>query len=285
MWLALLAAIVATAGNNIGKALQKKGVDGLPPMSFDKDVLKAYATCKVWLLGVSGDILGAVFTAIALMMASVSAIQPILAAGTVFLVLFSHFYLKERLRAKEWIGVVLAIVGAIGMSATLLKGKDRLLFPEAWIALGSVVFIIALCEWMIRTHRWVELSSGLQMGISFGFSAVWMRAGMLLAQEHGMPLFGIAGVVGSVFWSSLGFYFQTRGLQLGRALVIGTYSTIFGLIVAVLIGLLALNEPFPPTSSGIILRVGSMVLIVVGASMMVGSKEQEGGFKEGEDNR
>lgn len=273
MWFALLMALVATAGNNIGKVLQKQGVETLPPMALKADVVKAYFTCWVWLIGVSGDILGAVLTAVALAYAPVSVIQPILAAGTAFLALFSHFYLKEKLKHIEWVGVGLSILGAVGMSLTLLKGQDRLLMPQGWVALGVVASLLIVCEVLIRSGRGTELAAGLQAGLCFGFSATFIRGGMLLAQEHKLWLFGAVGVAGSFVLSSSGFFFQTRGLQLGRAMLIGTYTTVFALITAVGVGLFALNEPMPHTLQGHIIRWGSLALIALGVSFMTGPSD------------
>lgn len=273
MWIALLASLFATAGNNIGKVLQKQGLKDLPPMSLQRDVIKAYFTCWVWLVGVAGDVLGAILTAVALAMAPVSVIQPILAAGTVFLALSAHYYLKERLASKEWLGVALAVGGAIGVSATMRPGQDRLLLPDAYAIVVVFAALVLFAEFLLRRGVATELCAGLQAGACFGFSAAWMRGCMLLAQSSENWLFGVLGFGGSFLLSSLGFFLQTRALRLGRAILVGTYAAVFTLGTAVFVGIFALNESMPKDMTGLGIRVISLVLIVVGVGLMTRAEE------------
>jgi len=268
IWLAFFAAVVATAGNNIGKALQKRGVDELPPLAPKFEVLKAYFTHKIWLFGFVLDITGALLTAVALALAAVSVVQPILVAGVAFLAIFSHYYLHEKLARRDWVGVWLAVAGAMGMSTTLIKGEDGLLLPQAHYVWIGVLLLLFVCEVCFRKKLWVELMAGLQSGVCFGFSAAFMRGAMLLAQQHAMWLLGAVGFAGSGLISGAGFYFQTRGLQEGRAMIIGTYMAVFSLIAAVTIGFVALNEAFPPTLLGVVVRLVCMVVIVIGVAIL-----------------
>ncbi|KAK1312253.1 hypothetical protein QJS10_CPA07g00983 [Acorus calamus] len=59
MWESICLTLIATAGNNIGKVLQKKGTVILPPLSFKLKVIKAYASNKAWFFGFLMDIFGA----------------------------------------------------------------------------------------------------------------------------------------------------------------------------------------------------------------------------------
>ncbi|XP_014501204.1 probable magnesium transporter NIPA9 [Vigna radiata var. radiata] len=75
MWESIVLTVVATAGNNIGKILQKKGTVILPPLSFKFKVIRAYALNKTWLVGFLMDIFGALLMLRALALAPVSVIQ------------------------------------------------------------------------------------------------------------------------------------------------------------------------------------------------------------------
>ncbi|KAI3764798.1 hypothetical protein L2E82_14814 [Cichorium intybus] len=55
MWESIFLTVAATADNNIGKVLQKKGTVILPPIY----VVRAYASNKPWLIGFVMDIFGA----------------------------------------------------------------------------------------------------------------------------------------------------------------------------------------------------------------------------------
>ena len=59
MWLAILITVVASSGNNIGKALQKEAVHTLPRFSLYPAVLRQYFGNPLWLSGLGLDLLGA----------------------------------------------------------------------------------------------------------------------------------------------------------------------------------------------------------------------------------
>lgn len=268
MWIAFFVSVLATAGNHIGKVFQKRGTDDLPRFSLHRDVLSAYVKNPYWLGGLIGDVSGAILTAVALALAPVSTVQPIISSGVIFLVLFSHFYLGERVSIREWIGVFVAIVGTVGVGITMTSGQDRLnLHAAFWMILG-VVGLMVICEVLYRRSLWMEFATGLQAGVGFGLSSATMRAGMLLTQEHRHWIWAVLGVATSMLLSGFAFSLQTRGLKDGRAMAIGTYTNIFVLVSAVTIGLFALNEAMPSTTSGFSIRMTSFALIALGASLM-----------------
>ncbi|KAL3626440.1 hypothetical protein CASFOL_029989 [Castilleja foliolosa] len=65
MWEAICLTVAATAGNNIGKVLQKKGF-----------VIRAYASDRAWIIGILMDIFGAILILLALSHAPVNSIEP-----------------------------------------------------------------------------------------------------------------------------------------------------------------------------------------------------------------
>jgi drug/metabolite transporter (DMT)-like permease len=268
LWLAFLAALFATMGNNIGKVLQKRGTQDLPRFALSWGVLCLYVRNRHWLLGFMGDCIGAVLTVVALALAPVSTVQPILASGAIFLVVFSHYYLGEQMKAPEWWGVVLAVIGAIGIGLTMEPSQDKLQLDAAlWVLLIAGALVV-LCELLYRRGLWIELSAGLQAGFGFGLSAVVMRTGLLLAQQYNQWLWAFLGLGGSILLTSTGFYCQTRGLKDGRASTIGIYTSVFALVVAVAAGIFALNEPMPTDILAWYARMTSFCLISLGAVLM-----------------
>lgn len=124
MWESICLTLAATAGNNIGKVLQKKGTVILPPLSFKLKVIRAYASNKAWILGFLMDIFGALLMLKALSLAPVSVIQPVSGCGLAVLSIFSHFYLKEAMNAIDWLGIGLAGFGTIG-NGLVLEGRSK----------------------------------------------------------------------------------------------------------------------------------------------------------------
>ncbi len=269
MWIAFVVAVLATAGNHIGKVFQKKGTNDLPQFALDWSVFKAYLGNRVWLGGFLGDFGGAVCTAVALALAPVSTVQPIISAGVVFLVVFSYFYLGEEVVFREWIGVGLSVVGAVGIGLTMAApGKDKLDPQAALVVVSLIVVLMVVCESLFRRGKWVEFATGLQAGLGFALSAASMRTGMLLSQQHSQPLWAVAGILGSIGLSSTGFFLQTRGLKNGRAVAIGTFTNVFVLVTAVILGLVVLNEAMPQDPKLWWTRVSSCGVILLGTALM-----------------
>ena len=72
MWVAILITVVASTGNNIGKALQKSATATLPRLSLDSVVLYRYLSSKEWVLGLAADLGGGLLMIAAVAQAPVS---------------------------------------------------------------------------------------------------------------------------------------------------------------------------------------------------------------------
>ena len=124
--------------SSIGKGLQKVGVRSLPELSPRPRVLWQYATNPTWRTGLLLDIGGALFGLAALTIVPISVAQPIFCNGLVLLALYSHFYLKENLRRREWISIFLCFAGTLMLAATLV--------PR---------------DWQRTDIRWIQVKLGL----------------------------------------------------------------------------------------------------------------------------
>nr|GMD42768.1 probable magnesium transporter NIPA9 [Ipomoea batatas]GMD45912.1 probable magnesium transporter NIPA9 [Ipomoea batatas] len=146
MWESICLTVAATAGNNIGKVLQKKGTIILPPLSFKLKVIRAYAFNKVWVIGFLMDIFGALLMLRALSLAPVSVIQPVSGCGLAILSIFSHFYLKEIMNTIDWVGITLAGIGTIGVGA---GGEEQSassisIFNLPWLAFAVAFLFVGI---------------------------------------------------------------------------------------------------------------------------------------------
>lgn len=72
MWLAILVTIVASAGNNVGKALQKEATRQLPRFSIEHKILLQYARSRQYMVGLAADLGGALLMIAAFALAPVS---------------------------------------------------------------------------------------------------------------------------------------------------------------------------------------------------------------------
>ncbi|KAL5185408.1 putative magnesium transporter NIPA9 [Glycine soja] len=304
MWESILLTVAATAGNNIGKILQKKGTIILPPLSFKLKVIRSYALNKTWVVGFLIDIFGALLMLRALSLAPVSVIQPVSGCGLAILSIFSHFYLKEVMNAVDWVGITLAGFGTIGVGA---GGEEQEVVALSIFHIPGLAFIVfilfvgillvALLEdyWlqyllMILLSGWLrickrqrreqemmeydvveEVIYGFESGILFGMSSVISKMGFLFLEQGFPKLLVPMCIMISVCCSGTGIYYQTRGLKHGRAIVVSTCAAVASILTGVLAGMLALGERLPSEPKARLALLLGWLLIIVGVILLVGS--------------
>ncbi|KAL9442157.1 hypothetical protein AB3S75_020635 [Citrus x aurantiifolia] len=285
MWESICLTLAATAGNNIGKVLQKKGTVILPPLSFKLKVIRAYAVNKAWVIGFLMDIFGALLMLRALSQAPVSVIQPVSGCGLAILSIFSHFYLKEVLNAVDWMGITLAGIGTIGVGA---GGEEQepssiSIFQLPWLAfVVSILFVLLngwlrICKHQRREQELIEFEVveeiiyGLESGILFGMASVISKLGFVFL-EQGFPTMLVPVCISiSICCSGTGFYYQTRGLKHGRVIVVSTCAAVASIVTGVVAGMLALGERLPSAPTARFSLLLGWLLIMIGVVLLVSS--------------
>lgn len=283
MWEAILLTLAATAGNNIGKVLQKKGTIILPPLSFKLKVLRAYVFNKPWIIGFLMDIFGALLMLRALSLAPVSVIQPVSGCGLAILSIFSHYYLKEIMNAVDWVGITLAGFGTIGVGAggEEQESSSISIFQLPWLAF-VVAFMFVLLNGWLRIYRRQrkeqelmqsevveEIIYGLESGILFGIASVISKMGFLFLEQGFSKLLVPVCISISICCSGTGFVYQTRGLKHGRAIVVSTCAAVASIVTGVLAGMLALGERLPSAPVARLWLLFGWLLIIIGVILLV----------------
>ncbi|KAK9836309.1 hypothetical protein WJX81_004242 [Elliptochloris bilobata] len=294
MWFAIFLTIVASTGNNIGKALQKEATTSLPRFSLDPNILRQYFRSRQWLSGLAADLGGALFMVAAFALAPVSLVQPVSGVGLVSLAVFSHFWLKERLNRSEWGAVAIAALGTIGIGATAEAAPPGQSAPSGARMVGVLAGLaLALLGTFLAQRRGIPPAGaarrrapaavkqaaawcGLQAGACFGLSAAACRTGFLLAARSSW-LAAPAGLGASAAFTSAGFMLQTVGLKDGNTVVLCTCAAVSSMVTGVLVGMLALGEGLPSSRSLGAARLLSWLLLIVGVSALANG---QGGLRE-----
>ncbi|PKA57254.1 hypothetical protein AXF42_Ash002558 [Apostasia shenzhenica] len=294
MWESICLTLMATAGNNIGKVLQKKGTLVLPPLSVKPKVLKAYIFSRSWIIGFLMDIIGAVLMLKALSLAPVSIIQPVSGCGLAVLAVFSHFYLKEVMNALDWAGIVLAGIGTIGVG---VGGEEQVASAISvvrlpWLVISvSILFVgYILHDHQVLLNTWLhiyksrrrdqelmnyevveEIISGLESGILFGLASVISKMGFVFSDQGFSSMLVPLCISISVCCSAVGFICQTRGLKHGRAIVVSTCAAVSSIVTGVLAGMFALGESLPSAPVARLSVLLGWLFIIAGVILLVSS--------------
>ncbi|CAM6111856.1 unnamed protein product [Calypogeia fissa] len=288
MWEAVAFTVVASAGNNIGKVLQKQGTKGLPQLTLKLKVIQSYLLSGTWLTGVAVDVLGGLLMLRAVSQAPVSVVQPVSGVGLAVLAVFSHFYLRESMHTLDWLAVTMAAAGTIGVGITGEEQKkvEVSLFRLLLFVIFLLVFFFLLNRWKqagkqqlhSRSHEsnmevMDEMSAGLQAGAFFGLSAVVCKLGFIMADHEVSPLCIPAGIAASIACSAGGFFCQTKGLRDGRAVVVSTCAAVASIVTGVLVGFLALGEKLPVSSVGRVFLCLGWAFIILGIILLLTSEK------------
>ncbi|XP_057855750.1 probable magnesium transporter NIPA9 isoform X2 [Cryptomeria japonica] len=247
--------------------------------------MRAYALSKTWVAGFCIDILGALLMLRAVSQAPVSVIQPVSGCGLAVLSMFSHFYLKETMNPLDWLGIAMAGVGTIGVGIIGEEQETSTIsfLHLAWLII-SIIFLFGLLNgWLslrrrkrraqelTQTEVVEEIIAGLEAGILFGLAAAISRMGFLLSEQGFSKMSIPVGIAISICCSGSGFFYQTKGLKHGRAIVVSTCAAVSSIVTGVVVGMFALGEMLPVAPFSRILLVLGWSLIIIGVVVLMSS--------------
>jgi drug/metabolite transporter (DMT)-like permease len=293
--LGIAVAALATTSYNVGLIVEKRALGRMPAIDARHAVslVRTVLLNPLWLGGFALMLCGFGLQVVALMLAPVSVVQPVLGSGVVILVLLSSLVLRERLGRVE-LGCVLAVAVAIAAIALSAAGSAGQVGHQASGLLIAVVAVPAcLVALMLGAsalrpvsggkHRppAVGVSYGLAAGLLYGVATLAIKALSGAIFHHGG---GLGGLVTAVLTSPYPYLtvgcsgvalliFQT-GLQRCRVAIVGPVSNITGSIFFMIAGTWLFDERLPASPVGLTLRLGGILL--AGAAVVVLSRQPAG---------
>jgi multidrug transporter EmrE-like cation transporter len=133
-------------------------------------ILRSLMARPLWLVGVALQVLGLLFHAFALTEAPITVVQPIIASGIGFLVLFAALILRERPSPRELLGMGLAVSG-VTLLAYQIQGPVVLAPLDADDFAYAVVSAAALAAILLAFAR-SRLPSGVRAALIGGAAGV-----------------------------------------------------------------------------------------------------------------
>jgi len=279
--LAICLGLLAFAILNIGLVLEKKGADSLPAIEDTSawGNIKNFLGCKPWLIGFILTNVQWFIYFIAVSLAPLSVIAPLLGFGLVVLTIFSHFYLHEKIMRVELMGIGVIIVGIVLIGVTALPETNKYSIEEMFslfgapgaliYLLGITLVAIILCGYSIsKEYKFAPaIVFGFASGVGAGIGGTFTKGisagfdNILAAAGNGlwwiMLLLMLAGNVISMVLLQVGF-------QKGKAVIVGPIFSVLGMILPVFSGVIIFNEWASQTSSNIMLQIIGLIVITVG---------------------
>lgn len=289
-FLAVACAAGAAVFLNFGLYLQKKAVDRLPAVRFEISwsVFKAFATDRPWMTSIAVTLLGGGLYAIAIAIAPVSIVQPVVASGVALLAYLAIKNLGERPRRIDLYAIGASILGVILIGVSLFEGvpdpgkldHSPLLL---WVFAGVAVLLAVAMPLLFRGSSGNRMAAGLgiSVGLLFGMAAIFARL-LLVDWGNQWASKGLAVVFSSVFliaWAALllpAVVMLQAALQRGMAVIVVPVVAGLGQLVPIVGGLVALREPLPDNAFLAAVRIFAFAMIL-GATIVLSYRVEESG--------
>jgi drug/metabolite transporter (DMT)-like permease len=279
--LAVIVALLATTAYHLGLILEKRALTRLPAIDARHALrlLRILLTAPAWLAGFALMLCGFGLQVIALTLAPVSVVQPVLGSGVVILLVLSRVVLRETLKRLE-LACVLAMAAAIVVIALSATGAAGHVGHEASgallaaVALPSCAVAVGLGASALRPgpsgrHRLpsIGVSYAVASGLFYGVATLAIKAmAGSLGKHGGMDASLLLAIATSpypyvmVACSALGMLIFQTGLQRCRVSIVGPVSNITGSVFFIVAGTWLFGERLPADPVRLVLRLAGIVL-------------------------
>jgi len=249
----------------IGKSLQKYSIEGL---KVDKTVKSKHS--GIWIFG---TILTSIYMFVqwgALLFAPINLIAPLEGVGLIVLLLFSYYVLKEGITRIEIIGVVLIIIGIVFI--TLFNSNTGEISISDFNLGNFLLFIIPVLTieliLIIGSHLNDYKFAGLIIGLTAGsFQAFQTVSKRITAVAD--PLITTVFTFVTFLMATLTLLVTQFGLAKAKANVVVPSFTSASVTLAILVGIIALNEFIH------VMQIIGLIGVLIGMIFLSAFKEEK----------
>jgi len=283
------AAFGAAAFYNLAVTIQKRqaqreSADGI------RLVVHLFAR-PLWLLGLIVQLSGLALHVFALTRSPVTVVQPIIAAGIVFLVLFAALVLGEFPRPRELAGMGIAALGiglllsAVGQ-ATFLRPLSGLSFAILCAAMAALVTVASHVSGLPRAAAdgRAAVLAGVASGCAQGMGDAMNRLmGAWLSPGTGWvppATMGVAAVLALACFGATGLVIAQNALKRFRANTVVPSMITAELLVPVAIAICVYGQPLPAGQFGVTTWAVALLMILAGIWTLATSARVASQFTE-----
>ncbi len=266
---------------NLAMYFNKKAVAGLPRVSLrqrEKGVLKAFLANRLMHRFLAFGLAGAALYVVAISMAPVSIVQPIVSSGVVLLAYLAIKNLGERPRRIDYLAIGLNVTGVILLGVSLAEGlpKDIEHDPALlWTCVGVVVGLAVLVPFLTRgrTGNRQAAALGISIGLLYGIASVFARLmvvdwGNRWSESGVLVIFSSVYLLGWLCTFVPAIVTLQAAFQRGMAVVVAPIFAGLAQLVPIAVGMIALKEPLPESAVLTALRFTGFAFILCGTIIL-----------------
>jgi drug/metabolite transporter (DMT)-like permease len=285
----VLAAIAAAMLYNLAVVVQKTQAQQVETSGVR--IIGALAKRRIWLLGVALQLVGFAMHYLALTRAPVTVVQPIIAAGIAFVVIFAALLLGERPGSREIGGMLMTATG-VGLLLLRLEPAAAMrpvAAHDLGIALGATAVLIAVLLRMasargIRGDGVRAALAGSAAGVGFGMSDAMNRLmGSWLSPPGGWVPPDAIGIAAAFFLFAFGFQgFVTaqNAFRLYRANTVVPCIRAAQLLVPIAMAIALYGQSLPAGAADRALWGAALALTLMGVIRLSSSPQVAASFGE-----
>lgn len=275
----LALALLSTTAYNSGLIVEKQALGRLPAISGRRVVSLALTlgSSPRWLTGFALMLCGLAFQVLALMLAPVTLVQPVIASGVAVVLVLSRLVLREHLGRGEYACVAVMALSVILLALSAGRGAADVghsfgTLQAAAVAVPSVLLALAagasaLQAGSRRHGRPVTgVSYGIATGLLYGVAALAIKAlsGALL-HRHGAAELLIAVASSPYLYvmagcSAAGLLLFQTALQRCRIAIVAPVSNAGGSMYFMVVGTWLFHERLPSDPVPLGLRLVGIVI-------------------------
>jgi len=289
----LALALLATTSYNCGLIVEKQALGRLPAISGRRVVSLALmlGSSPRWLAGFALMVCGLAFQVLALTLAPVTLVQPIIASGVAVVLVLSRLVLREHLGRGEYACVAVMALSVILLALSVGSAPAEVghHVSGTWVAavaipsvlLGLVAAVPALQAHSRRHGPPVTgVSYGIATGLLYGVAALAIKAlsGVLL-HRHGVAAILIAVVSSPYLYvmaacSAVGLLLFQTALQRCRISIVAPVSNVLGSIYFIVVATWLFHERLPSDPALLALRL--VGILIAGCVVVLLSRQGAG---------
>ncbi|MFX0072861.1 MAG: DMT family transporter [Candidatus Hermodarchaeota archaeon] len=262
IFLGLFIGIIAYILLYLGKGIEKYAVEKFKRDKKDKVNLKS-KNSGIWIIGSILTIIYFFIQWAALLFAPINLIAPLEGIGLIVLVVFSFYILKEEISKLELFGILIIIIGTtfvalFNPNKGIINTSDFKIEIFVIITISLIVLeLVLLIISKFKDYKGTGLIGGFTAGTFLALSTVTKRI-TAIPNSSIIIVFTILTLIFGIMAKA----FSQLAYAKGKANIVIPCFTSTSIIIAILIGILSLNEKIELMQIiGIVLIVGGIILL------------------------
>ena len=275
----LFVALVASCLFALGLLMMKSRAYGLP-LAEGAGTLRAIAAWirdPVWSAGLVVQTFGYALNIVALAGAPISMVSVMMQSGIALFLLFAVIVLGERARPREWTGIAITIVGMAILGASLSAGEVQApTHNRAMVLVSMILLVVGFLPLRITRMRENGVGAAISSGVIFGLADLYTKAMtndymIRSTTEVVQRILTNPYVYGVIVANLVGMVALQNSFSSARGIIAMPLSSALSNIVPIAGGVVLFGESLPPEPTAATMRVVAFILTVVGTALLAGT--------------